>query len=222
MGCFQGNWYALPPSPHLSFITSLPLSHPHPLFLLSYPVRHEGPKVLWSGLMPSMIGLIHVAIQFPLYEEFKSIAQSRSMLPPPSPSPSSSPSPFPSLTLSLYLSLFLSPSEASKETPLTWTELFLCAAGSKLFASAAAYPHEVIRSRLQGQGGMGEKKYPIKRERGRRGRGGRRREERGRERERERERGGLILSSHSPMCEFSFAFPSPPPLPPLLLLQRLK
>jgi len=90
-------------------------------------IQNEGPRVLWSGLMPSMIGLIHVGIQFPLYEKFKSIAQSR---------------------------------KPTKETPLSLPELFLCAAGSKLFASAAAYPHEVIRSRLQGQGGLGvEKKY---------------------------------------------------------------
>eukprot|EP00026_Physarum_polycephalum_P011756 Phypoly_transcript_11999.p1 GENE.Phypoly_transcript_11999~~Phypoly_transcript_11999.p1 ORF type:complete len:159 (+),score=21.55 Phypoly_transcript_11999:539-1015(+) len=88
-------------------------------------VRTEGPIVLWSGLIPSMIGLIHVAIQFPLYEKFKSIAQNR---------------------------------KPTKDTPLSLTELFLCAAGSKLFASAAAYPHEVIRSRLQGQGGFGKEK----------------------------------------------------------------
>lgn len=90
-------------------------------------VQNEGPKVLWSGLIPSMIGLIHVAIQFPLYEKFKSMAQARKPTP---------------------------------DTPLGLPELFLCAAGSKIFASAIAYPHEVIRSRLQGQGGLGvEKRY---------------------------------------------------------------
>jgi len=89
--------------------------------------KQEGLPVLWSGLLPSMIGLIHVAIQFPLYEKFKSMAQAK---------------------------------KSSVDEPLGLPDLFLCAAGSKVFASAAAYPHEVIRSRLQGQGGMGvTKKY---------------------------------------------------------------
>lgn len=90
-------------------------------------VRNEGWKVLWSGLMPSMIGLIHVAIQFPMYEKFKTYAKNRKGRP---------------------------------EGELTLKELMISAAASKVFASAAAYPHEVIRSRLQGQGGLGvEKRY---------------------------------------------------------------
>jgi len=86
--------------------------------------RQEGLPVLWSGLLPSMIGLIHVAIQFPLYEKFKSMAQTK-----------------------------------GPDEQLGLKDLFLCAAGSKVFASAAAYPHEVIRSRLQGQGRGSAAKY---------------------------------------------------------------
>jgi len=81
--------------------------------------KTEGWLVLWSGLMPSMIGLVHVAIQFPLYEKFKTT--------------------------------FANTKPDPKEQ-LNIMELFLCAAGSKVVASAAAYPHEVVRSRLQGQG----------------------------------------------------------------------
>jgi len=81
--------------------------------------KTEGLLTLWSGLLPSMIGLVHVAIQFPLYEKFKSMIVTRK------PDPTK---------------------------PLSVGELFVCAAGSKVFASAVAYPHEVIRSRLQDQG----------------------------------------------------------------------
>ncbi len=72
----------------------------------------EGFGALYAGLVPSLFGLIHVAIQFPLYEALK-----------------------------------YQPTHAD-DKPSFWNLLYASSA-SKLVASVIAYPHEVIRSRLQ-------------------------------------------------------------------------
>jgi hypothetical protein len=36
--------------------------------------RHEGFGAFYKGLLPSLMGVTHVAVQFPLYEAFKSWA----------------------------------------------------------------------------------------------------------------------------------------------------
>lgn len=39
--------------------------------------RHEGIRGFYKGLGPSLIGVSHVAIQFPLYERLKSVLSTR-------------------------------------------------------------------------------------------------------------------------------------------------
>lgn len=77
--------------------------------------RTEGVAAFYRGLVPSLLGILHVAVQFPLYEKLK------------------------------YL--------ISRDTgrPLTPQEILMCSAASKMTASIATYPHEVIRTRLQTQ-----------------------------------------------------------------------
>lgn len=55
----------------------------------------EGMIAFYRGLLPSLFGVVHVAVQFPLYEKFKAL--SRACLSPPSPFPFPSflPSPVP-------------------------------------------------------------------------------------------------------------------------------
>ncbi|KNZ79008.1 hypothetical protein J132_07160 [Termitomyces sp. J132] len=77
--------------------------------------RTEGFRAFYRGLLPSLMGIAHVAVQFPLYEQLKLIAQGDS------------------------------------EEPLTSQMILLCSAVSKMTASIATYPHEVIRTRLQTQ-----------------------------------------------------------------------
>lgn len=57
------------------------MTNPSSLFAVTHCLvaKQEGLLTLWSGLMPSMLGLVHVAIQFPLYEKFKSMIIARSM-----------------------------------------------------------------------------------------------------------------------------------------------
>jgi hypothetical protein len=53
--------------------------------------------------------------------------------------------------LSFFVARFLPTlfAEHSDGTPLSTTQILLCSGGSKLFASTATYPHEVVRTRLQ-------------------------------------------------------------------------
>ncbi|KAF5370990.1 hypothetical protein D9615_010004 [Tricholomella constricta] len=77
--------------------------------------RTEGLRAFYRGLFPSLLGIAHVAVQFPLYEQLKLIARGDS------------------------------------DMPLSSQTILLCSAISKMTASIATYPHEVIRTRLQTQ-----------------------------------------------------------------------
>ncbi|KJX96455.1 mitochondrial carrier protein [Zymoseptoria brevis] len=88
--------------------------------------RAEGVKAFYSGLTPALLGLSHVAIQFPLYEYFKQEFTGAEM---GSTVPTNSASDTASNTIGILAATFL----------------------SKLCATTATYPHEVLRTRLQTQ-----------------------------------------------------------------------
>ncbi|KAI7885689.1 mitochondrial carrier [Lichtheimia hyalospora FSU 10163] len=76
--------------------------------------RQEGIRGYYKGLGPSLLGVSHVAVQFPLYEKLK-----------------------------CYLH-----ADTSSAGPVS---ILLASSLSKMAASMATYPHEVIRTRLQNQ-----------------------------------------------------------------------
>lgn len=80
----------------------------------------EGLAAFYSGLAPALLGLSHVAIQFPLYEYFK----------------------FRFTGLEMGDSL-------SREH--NWASILAATFLSKVCATTATYPHEVLRTRLQTQ-----------------------------------------------------------------------
>lgn len=88
--------------------------------------REGGIRVFYAGLVPGLLGLSHVAIQFPLYEYFKREFTGSEMGATAAPSSSS---------------------DAASNT------FGILAAGfiSKLCATTATYPHEVLRTRQQTQ-----------------------------------------------------------------------
>lgn len=82
---------------------------------------HEGIRSFYSGLTPALLGLSHVAVQFPLFEAFKE--------------------------------LFVGKEQLEKGTGgfnHFWGVL-AASCLSKVCASSATYPHEVLRTRLQTQ-----------------------------------------------------------------------
>ena len=80
--------------------------------------QHEGFSGLYKGLGPAALGLLHVAVQFPLYEKFKSLQKNNP--------------------------------EDTKES-LQVHQILFASTGSKVIASVATYPHEVLRTRFQNQ-----------------------------------------------------------------------
>jgi len=82
----------------------------------------EGFAAFYSGLTPALLGLTHVAIQFPLYEYFKMRFTGTEM-------GDSTPGSSAEQTVGILAATFL----------------------SKICATTATYPHEVLRTRLQTQ-----------------------------------------------------------------------
>ncbi|EIE92451.1 hypothetical protein RO3G_16973 [Rhizopus delemar RA 99-880] len=76
--------------------------------------KEEGFRGFYKGLGPSLIGISHVAVQFPLYEKLKVVLH-------------------------------------TEMTTGGSSSILLASALSKMAASLATYPHEVIRTRLQNQ-----------------------------------------------------------------------
>jgi hypothetical protein len=44
--------------------------------------REEGPRAFYRGMLPSLFGVAHVAVQFPLYERFKVLSRESGPLSP--------------------------------------------------------------------------------------------------------------------------------------------
>jgi len=86
--------------------------------------RAEGIIAFYSGLTPALLGLTHVAIQFPLYEYLKQQFTG--------------------------LELGESPAESGHEGQNT-AGILVATFLSKVCATSATYPHEVLRTRLQTQ-----------------------------------------------------------------------
>ena len=86
--------------------------------------RAEGLAAFYSGLAPAMLGLTHVAIQFPMYEYFKQRFTGVEM------------------------------GEVPTDESSHWkniTGILGATVLSKICATSATYPHEVLRTRLQTQ-----------------------------------------------------------------------
>lgn len=89
---------------------------------------HEGIKSFYSGLTPALLGLTHVAIQFPLYEVFKA----------------------------RFTGLREGHQQSNEDRSRHFLGLASSVFLSKVIASTATYPHEVVRTRLQTQ----QRSYP--------------------------------------------------------------
>lgn len=82
----------------------------------------EGLLSFYSGLTPALLGLTHVAVQFPTYEYLKTRFTGQGMGAPGAPGEDAH-----------------------------WSGILSASILSKILASSATYPHEVIRTRLQTQ-----------------------------------------------------------------------
>jgi solute carrier family 25 folate transporter 32 len=83
--------------------------------------KTEGILSFYSGLTPALLGLTHVAVQFPAYEYLKTKFTGQGM----------------------------GQSEDGKSSQ--WIGVLSASVLSKIMASSATYPHEVMRTRLQTQ-----------------------------------------------------------------------
>ncbi len=84
--------------------------------------QHEGMRSFYSGLTPALLGLTHVAVQFPLYEYFK-----------------------------MKFTGYGIGKHPPQDSGANWVGISAATFLSKVCASTATYPHEVLRTRLQTQ-----------------------------------------------------------------------
>jgi solute carrier family 25 folate transporter 32 len=84
--------------------------------------RSEGILSFYSGLTPALLGLTHVAVQFPAYEYLKTKFTGQGM-----------------------------GMHDEDDDKSHWFGILTASVLSKIMASSATYPHEVIRTRLQTQ-----------------------------------------------------------------------
>ncbi|KAG9298263.1 hypothetical protein G9A89_002751 [Geosiphon pyriformis] len=87
--------------------------------------RQEGIRGFYKGLGPSLMGVSHVAVQFPLYEKMK-----------------------------VWL-------KKPDRDHLSNLSILYASSVSKMIASMATYPHEVVRTRLQNQAAKPHKYHGI-------------------------------------------------------------
>jgi solute carrier family 25 folate transporter 32 len=85
--------------------------------------RAEGIRVFYSGLGPALLGLSHVAIQFPLYEFLKL----------------------------KFTGLSMGENTSNSDDTTQFIGISAATFLSKVCATSATYPHEVLRTRLQTQ-----------------------------------------------------------------------
>jgi len=83
--------------------------------------KNEGFLVFYSGLVPSLFGLFHVAIHFPVYEQLKKM---------------------------LHCDKFKEGEVTSSHTT-NLIRLITASSLSKMVASTLTYPHEILRTRMQ-------------------------------------------------------------------------
>jgi solute carrier family 25 (mitochondrial folate transporter), member 32 len=94
--------------------------------------RAEGIRVFYSGLGPALLGLSHVAIQFPLYELLKQ----------------------------QFTGLAMGENTNFAESRNYFMGITAASFLSKVCATCATYPHEVLRTRLQTQQRMAPSSSP--------------------------------------------------------------
>ena len=85
-------------------------------------IQQEGVRALYAGLVPSLLGLLHVAIHFPVYEKLKT-------------------------RLGCYTVNYNENGE--KQQSLNVQRLIMASSLSKMVASLITYPHEILRTRMQ-------------------------------------------------------------------------
>lgn len=84
--------------------------------------QQEGIRALYTGLVPSLLGLFHVAIHFPIYEKLK---------------------------VRFHCYSVIINEKGEKETSINIKNLSMASSVSKMMASLITYPHEILRTRMQ-------------------------------------------------------------------------
>ncbi|CCH57900.1 hypothetical protein TBLA_0A01000 [Henningerozyma blattae CBS 6284] len=85
--------------------------------------QQEGIRALYAGLIPSFLGLFHVAIHFPVFEQLKE-------------------------KFNCYEKKLI-PNTSEYEYSINLERLIMASCISKMMASSITYPHEILRTRMQ-------------------------------------------------------------------------